>query len=415
MARDSNSAKTARKASKTINAQPSKSAHKNQKEVGRGRFHTDAKTKILVWIRAAGHCELCGVDLTQDLRTGTRMKWGEVAHIMPASADGPRASSGHDAKQAEELTNDPDNLVLACPSCHDKADTNAEGYPANDLRDLHQAQIDRIRLAATVPDDGKSIALIFLSQHFQTMNLIGKGDLQRAMSAEGLHAITDPIQFVLPPPLTNGRDSAYWDGVEGNIKFLLEQKLNRACTFHGDPPVLSVVGLADIPALIVLGQALGDRFRRRMFSFHRISGLRWPELGAPPPTFSYQAPPPGNGPVALVLSISAEIPERDVLAALPNGRIATISINEPGTLMVKNRKVIEAFIEALQTPLSDLEAMTPDPIHVFAAIPAALAIEFGAFLTMQHRHPYLIYDRDDKGKFFPALELGYHLEKADEH
>lgn len=414
MGRHSISAKTSRKASKQVSGQQSTSLSKTQNKGQGGRFHTDARTKILVWIRAAGHCELCGVDLTQDLRTGARMKWGEVAHIMPASADGPRAISGHDAKKAEELTNDPDNLVLACPSCHDKADTNAEGYPANDLRDLHQAQIDRIRLAATVPDDGKSIALIFLSQHFQTMNLISKGDLLRAMSAEGLTAVATPLQLILPAPLADGRNSAYWDRVVGEIQYHLKGQLDRTRTFHGDVPVISVVGLADIPALIMLGQALGDRTRRRMFSHHRTSGLRWPDLGAPPPDFAYKAPAPGNAHIALVLSISAEIPDRDVFAALPDTRIASISISEPSTLMVKNRKAIEAFIEAIQTPLSQLEAMTPDPIHVFAAIPAALAIEFGAFLTMQHRHPYVIYDRDDKGAFFPALELGYHQEKADE-
>jgi hypothetical protein len=109
----------------------------------------------------------------------------------------------------------------------------------------------------------------------------------------------------------------------------------------------------------------------------------------------------------LVLSISGKIPERDVLAALPDARIAVLTVPEPSTLLFQNRKVIHAFVEALQTPLSDLEALTPDPIHVFPAIPAAFAIEFGAFLTMQHRHPYLVYDRMEGDRFAPVLPLGY--------
>ncbi len=39
-----------------------------------GRFNTSPEVKTLVWIRAAGHCELCGTDLTHDFRIGTPMK-----------------------------------------------------------------------------------------------------------------------------------------------------------------------------------------------------------------------------------------------------------------------------------------------------------------------------------------------------
>jgi len=107
------------------------------------------------------------------------------------------------------------------------------------------------------------------------------------------------------------------------------------------------------------------------------------------------------------MSISAQIPERDVLQALPDARIAILTIDAPSTLMVRNRKVVDAFREAIQTPLSDLEALTGEPLHIFASIPAVLAIEFGAFLTMQHRHPYIVYDRE-KEAFVPVLKLGYH-------
>ena len=378
-----------------------------------GRYHTSRGIQTLVWIRAAGHCELCGACLTEDLRTGRRMRWGEVAHIMPASAKGPRSEAGHTEAAAAALTDDPDNLLLACPACHHKADCDSEGYPARDLQALHQGHIERVRLAATVPDDGKALALIFLSQHFETKNLIGRGDLLRAMSAEGLTAIAAPIRYVTPPPLANGRDATYWRLIKDHVQHLLTGELDRACTFHGDPPVLAVDGVADIPALMVLGQALGDRIRRRMFSLHRTTGMQWPDLEAAPPDFDYSPPPPGNGPIALVISISGEVPDRDVLQALPHARIARLGITKPNPSMVKNRGVIDAFREALQAPLSELEALTGEPIHVFAAIPAAMAIEFGAFLTMQHRHPYSIYDRE-QGVFVPTLALGHYQESSDD-
>ena len=113
-----------------------------------GRFNTNDETKRIVWTQTAGHCELCGTDLTFDYRAGKPMKWGEVAHILPASPKGPRGRADHDA---EAHTNNTANLMLLCPGCHDKIDRDADGYPENDLSGLHQAYLERIRLAATTP------------------------------------------------------------------------------------------------------------------------------------------------------------------------------------------------------------------------------------------------------------------------
>lgn len=378
------------------------------KAASRGRFSTTEEIKRIVWTHAAGHCELCGTDLMHDYRVGQSMKWGEVAHIMPASPKGPRGQAQHDAEQAQVLTNDPANLMLLCPSCHDKIDRDAEGYPEQDLSHLHQAHCERIRLAASTPEGGRAIALIVQSQHFSTQNEIGERAFLTAMSAEGLAAFGHPVKLILDAPGPAGRDAAYWKLLEDKMRYQLEHKLSQRGGSHGDAPALAVVGLADMPALVLLGQCIGDRSNRALFSYNREHGLSWPDPGAAPPEYLYTAPPEGDGPLALVLSISAQVPDRDVLAALPEARIATLTISEPSYAMVKNRGVIHAFRDALQIQLSRLEAMTAGPIHVFPAAPAALMIEFGALLTTEHRHPYLIFDRDrnDQDRFKPALPLG---------
>lgn len=164
----------------------------------------------------------------------------------------------------------------------------------------------------------------------------------------------------------------------------------------------------------MLGQSLGDRSKRLLFSFNREHQLRWPDQSAEPPEFVFTPPLDGEGPLALMLSISAQLPARDVEEALPGARIAELSIPMPSYAMVQNRRVIHAFRDALQTHLSRLEAMTADTIHVFAAIPAALAIEFGALLTTQHQHTYLIFDRDkaNQNRFTPALQLGHQAQEV---
>lgn len=377
-----------------------------------GRYNTSPETKIVVWTRAAGHCELCGTDLTHDYRVGQPMRWGEVAHILPASPKGPRGRADHDEAKAQSLTNDTANLMLLCPGCHDRVDRDADGYPEHDLSGLHQAYLERIRLAATAPDGGRAIPVIVQSQHFATTNEISVRDLLVAMSSEGLTAFDHEIRITFPPPGPRGRDSTYWQNIKDSIQHDLEQQLRRRGGTYGDAPALAIVGLADIPALMLLGQAIGDRSKRLLFSCHREHHLRWPDQTAPPPEFLFSPPPDGDGPLALVLSISAQVPHRHVEESLPGARIAELSIPEPSYMMVQNRGVIHAFRNALQMRLSQLEASTDSTIHVFAAIPAALAIEFGAVLTTQHQHPYLIFDRDKNNQFKPTLSLGFKAQEA---
>jgi hypothetical protein len=298
--------------------------------------------------------------------------------------------------------------MLLCPSCHNKIDRDGEGYPERDLSGLHQAYKERVRLAATTPDGGRAIPVIVQSQHFPTKNEISNRDLLTAMSSEGLTALDHPIRITFPPPGPRGRDLIYWQQIKDSIQHDLEGQLRRRGGTFGDVPTLAVVGLADIPALMLLGQAIGDRSKRLLFSLNREHGLRWPNQSADPPEFRFTPATEGEGPLALVLSISAQIPRHDVADALHDVRIAELTIPEPSYMMVQNRRVIHAFRNALQIRLSQLEATTPGTIHVFPAIPAALAIEFGALLTTEHQHSYLVFDRDktNAGRFQPVMHLG---------
>lgn len=377
----------------------------------KGRFHTTPKIRDWVWMRAAGHCELCGDDLTRDLRIGTQIRWGEAAHILPASPDGPRSEEGHTTELAKLRTDDPDNLMLLCPGCHEKIDKDADGYPTSDLTALHQAQMSRIKLAASSPCEFRAVPLIVLSQHLATRNIISDRQLLQAMSFEGLHAVCKPVQLVLPQlPPSGKRDKDYWEQMTGKIHHTLSDKLDRATPDSAE--LLAVAGLADIPALIMLGQALGDRSPRRLFSPNRATGLLWPDSMAPAPQFRFTAAPPGDGPLALVLSLSAKIPTGDVLGSLPGARIAEFFIDEPSIEMLKNRNVINSFREELQKKLSQIESEAPGDIHLFLAIPAALAIELGALLTMQHRHTYNVFDRSEAGAFELMLTLDHDQKKV---
>lgn len=371
-----------------------------------GRFSTPAPVRQLIWIRAGGHCEQCGDDVTQDFRTGKTFRWAEVAHVLPASAQGPRAPEGYSEDAAKRHTADPENLMLLCPSCHERVDVDADGYPLEDLSRQHRDHVERVRFAARRGETQRATGLIVLGGHFATENVIRARDLTEAMLSEGLSA-DGPIHVLkLHPPGASGRDELYWRSVEQQIDEQLRDRLNKRTTADGDPLNLAVVGLADIPSLIRVGRQLGDRSNRSLYSKDRSAGLRWTDADAPPPTWSFTPPPSGSGPLALVLALSAELPDDAILQALPEARIARFTVATPEYALVRNRGTIDSFRSALQPHLSQLEASTTEPIHLFAAVPAAIAIEFGALLSTQHAHPYQVYDRGDGNRFVPTMVLG---------
>ncbi|HFF3760465.1 TPA: HNH endonuclease, partial [Stenotrophomonas maltophilia] len=100
--------------------------------IKKNREDASPKVKDAVWIRAAGHCELCGRDLSYERLSLSIAKLGEVAHILPASPDGPRGSNGGTVTSLADLSdrNDPGNLMLLCDSCHREIDKTPSFYPA---------------------------------------------------------------------------------------------------------------------------------------------------------------------------------------------------------------------------------------------------------------------------------------------
>lgn len=367
---------------------------------GKKRFDTDSKVKNFVWSRAAGHCELCSRDLTQDLITGTPAKLGEVAHIIPASSDGPRSDENQTDETSEKLTNDPSNLMLLCASCHTDVDKTPAGYPIDDLTAIHQAFVAKVEFAANHAITHRSAGVIIIGKHFSTPVRVDPSELQQALWRDAIQPICKPLTIEGPAVDQYGRDARYYERIKSNI----QQKLNHELTPYigqlGDNPIIGVVGIADIPSLMIFGQQLGDRIRHKIYSSNRNTRLRWPDENASVPDFKFSFTEKSGAEYALVISISGEIPDRDVESALPNCTIAKFSAATPNYHIVQNEAAISHFGVEIQKALSQLEAASSKPIHVFAAIPAAMAIKFGSLLSTNHKHPYAIYDRDPPSNDF---------------
>lgn len=95
-------------------------------------------TSKLLWGRAAGICSNpgCREDLTVLVEGNRSFNVGEMAHVIAKSPKGPRGESGGGSDEYE-------NLVLLCPTCHRTADKAPEGMYPPEL--LHRWKSDHER------------------------------------------------------------------------------------------------------------------------------------------------------------------------------------------------------------------------------------------------------------------------------
>ncbi|MCV7229087.1 HNH endonuclease [Mycolicibacterium komossense] len=90
------------------------------------RLHLATWVRDRLWSESGGHCQNpeCRVDLLSFVK---RKHVGELAHIIPASDDGPRAEDGRALTDAERAL--PENILLLCPTCHVVIDKTPGEYP----------------------------------------------------------------------------------------------------------------------------------------------------------------------------------------------------------------------------------------------------------------------------------------------
>lgn len=366
------------------------------------RVDASPRTRDAVWLRAAGHCELCSRDLTYARLALTPAKLGEVAHILPASPDGPRGNNGEKALSVDELLrrNDPGNLMLLCGVCHDEIDKTSDHYPAEDLTAQHEAFVEAIRFAATRAKAHTGQGVLIQGNHFETITRIDPTQIQSALWRDHTRPLGRPLTIDLPTLDGGVRDDAYHFAVQKRLAHAIERHVPVAQSEDGDGLVIGVAGIADMPSMMIAGKLFGDRRRLKVYSHDRTTGLVWPDAAAEPKDFNFDFDPQTPGPIALVLEISAPLPLDEIRAAVPGANIARFTAAEPSYAYIRNEGFIHSFREQLQPRLGVLEAHSAEPIHLFMAIPAALAFELGAVLSTNHRHPYYVYDRDDRTKQF---------------
>src|SRR2546430_38936 len=98
-------------------------------------------TQLLLFVRAGGRCEFdgCNKYLLRHHLTLTEGNFGEMAHVVAFSPQGPRGARRLAAKKLNSIA----NLMPLCPDCHKLIDTHADEYSVKTLRRFKQRHEDR--------------------------------------------------------------------------------------------------------------------------------------------------------------------------------------------------------------------------------------------------------------------------------
>ena len=393
------------KGSSTVRSQPPERTRDVRRVPTRDISDT---TQNLLWGRAAGRCqfESCNRILSRVPATQATRNLAEKAHIYAFSRGGPRA----DDAWPVELLNDVENLLLACHDCHvmiDRAD-GPDRYSAAMLMEMKRRHELRVEIATGIAPNLGSHVLTYGTFVGQHQALPSFDDAAAALFPERFPAAATMIELGNRTGSQRDHDEAFWIEQRRELEYQYDRHV-RAPIEQGEISHLSVFALAPQPLLVQLGVLMGDITAADTFQRHREpAGWAWPS-DATPLAFEVSEPSCHDGAPALVLSVSATItPDRITRILGEDACIWTVRVPEPHNDIVKERRALSAFRQAVRKVLDRMKAQHghTTPIHVFPALPVSLATEFGRVRMPKADAPWVLYDeQQSRGGFVPAFTL----------
>ncbi|HLY67631.1 MAG TPA: SAVED domain-containing protein, partial [Chloroflexota bacterium] len=364
-----------------------------------------AKVSVLVWMRCGGRCAFpgCNIPLWQDGLTLRQMNAAHIAHIVADRAGGPRG----DRVLSRQLAKDPENLMLLCPVHSKLVDVDApDDFPVERLRQIRRDHEQRIELQTSVHTDRRTHVILFGAKIADRQGEVNYAQACQALIGERYPADHAGFRIELrQSPLAPG-DAGYWEATAKYVAERCQQYLDGGQGLDGSPLAhLSLFALAPIPLLIAFGKAVGDIISADVYERHRApQDWRW--RMATEPDFDYQviAPPNATGDrVALKLSLSDVVPDSGITAFLtPETPTYTITVNSPRRGFLEAKEQLERFKFHWSGLLTDIRAKHGEDcqVHVFAAVPASIAVEIGRSLLPKSDARLFLYDYDrEHGKF----------------
>lgn len=362
----------------------------------------------------AGRCEFrgCNKFLYKHPLTGDRGNFAENAHIVAFREAGPRGRDGVRPADIDCI----ENLMLLCAPCHHLIDTKPTKYPRAELEAHKKEHEDRIKRVTGL---GPAMQTTVLQLKVRIGTQVAEvSNVETAHALMPRYPAGDPKVIDLTA-LGDEKDDAFYGFAATRIR----DEVGRLYATGGElesSKHLSVLALAPIPLLMVVGETLSNKVQTDFYQCHRDRPERWTwHEGKPVAKFVSRRLRAGTQRerVALTLSLSGMVSP----STLPPGIDGTFTVYEitldgetpyPGCL--RQREDLEAFRQLYRRFLADVKREHPEvsELHLFPAIPAPVAVSCG-FDVLPKVHPTLVvYDHDRQhGGFILRLKVNEHDRK----
>jgi hypothetical protein len=362
--------------------------------------------KLRLWGKSGGRCEYdgCNEPLWLDTLTQAEYNSAYIAHIVADKPSGPR---GH-ATLSETLKADFSNLMLLCDKHHRMIDVaDVDGHPVELLRSMKERHEQRIELVTSLGPDRQSHVILYganIGAHSSPLSL---AKAARAMLPDRYPADPHPITLGVVNSGLEDHTDGYWSAESAQLRRAISLQVKPRVA-QGAIQHFSVFALAPQPLLILLGHLLCDISAAQVYQLHREPpDWRWQQ---DPDGFQYELTEPDRiaGPPALVFSLSATIDNGRIEAVLPGATIWKLSSPVPNNDFLKGNGQARLFREHVRRVLDRIKASHGEQavLHVFPAMPVALAVEFGRVIMPKADLRMQIYDQNRAlGGFVPALAL----------
>jgi len=365
------------------------------------------KIKKILLVKSGGRCEYrgCNKPLYQDLLTKRNFNASYFAHIVADVPGGPRGDETRSPLLAKELT----NIMLLCDTHHrliDKIDIG--GHPESLLVEMKKEHEDRIeRLTAIQPERQSYIVTYLVNIGKHTPNITFE-QAANFLLPDFYPAISNLIELATTNNPISDSNKTFWE-IEGQI---LENNFNeklrelfRIKTINH----ISLFALAPMPLLIKLGTLIND-----------IQNIEVHQPRRNPKTWNlsnyiiksnYKVIESKNkhNNVALNFSLSATINNERIFNTLgKDTSIYKITINEPFNDFLESKYQVYEFANLLRKLLDKIKSKYDEKtkLHIFPAMPVALAIEFGRVWMPKADMPLVIYDQNKElNGFIKTIEI----------
>lgn len=368
-------------------------------------------TQRELWARAAGRCEFRGCNklLYKDDLTQQRSNLAVISHIVAYSPDGPRG----DPVRSKQLEKDITNLMLTCRNHGKIIDDKAyeAEYPEELLCEFKSEHELRVRILTESKEDAQTYVLLLQvpieSRDFEIDHKAAFRAILPKYPAEET-PITIDLSGLAIPTTSEGFFQVAAQSITERTHDIFRRHASRRHIKN-----LSVFALAPVPLLIHFGHLLGDIDHLDLYQRHRDSqDWLWKKEEEAKEFYEMLCPleavPSRRHKVALLLSVSAPIKHAEVIAALGEEPfVYEIRAKEPGLDFLTSRRRLEVFGYEARKLLESLCATYDHDciVHLFAAVPAPVAIEFGRCIKQYHP-PFLIYEYKKADRVrFPALQV----------